>query len=146
MNTTFNKGIGVTPAETLFGYQLRQPAEANLLAEVSADNPRLELATVRKKIQSHITEDQAKQKLYYNKARREADRYKVGDVVLVLIITSAANTGSSKKLFPKFKSPFKVVKELFNDRYQVEDLREGHRKSVTVVSVEKLKPWVTAQA
>jgi hypothetical protein len=34
---------------------------------------------------------------------------------------------------------------LFNDRYEVEDLREGHRKGRLVVAVERMKPWITVQ-
>lgn len=101
------------------------------------DLARLDLVELRGKIQQHIVADQAKQKEYYDRARRDAATYKVGDLVLVFI-TSFPASG-------KFKGPFQVVRALPNDRYQVEDLREGHRKSLLVVAVEKLKPWVTAQ-
>lgn len=53
-------------------------------------------------------------------------------------------TGASRKLLAKFKGPFRVVKTLSNDRYDIEDLREGLRnKYRTVVAVGKMKPWVT---
>lgn len=65
--------------------------------------------------------------------------------MVLVLITSTQNSGSSKKLLPKFRGPFRVVAALFNDRYVVEDLREGRYKSRTVVAVEKLRPWTSAQ-
>jgi hypothetical protein len=144
MNTTFNKGIKTTPSEALMGYQPRPAAQAQLLAEIEVDLEHLNLAELRAEIQEHITTDQARQKQYYDKHRREADKYSKDDLVLVLI-TSTQNSGSSKKLLPKFRGAFRVVAALFNDRYVVEDLREGRYKSRTVVAVEKLRPWTSAQ-
>jgi transposase InsO family protein len=144
MSTTFNKGIKTTPSEALMGYQPRPAAQAQLLAEIEVDLEHLNLAELRAEIQEHITTDQARQKQYYDKHRREADKYSKDDLVLVLI-TSTQNSGSSKKLLPKFRGPFRVVAALFNDRYVVEDLREGRYKSRTVVAVEKLRPWTSAQ-
>ena len=61
-----------------------------------------------------------------------------------VLITSYANTGESKKLLPKFKGPFRVVNVLYNDRYEIEDLREGQRKSNIrmVVAADKIKKWI----
>lgn len=53
-----------------------------------------------------------------------------------------ANTGTSKKLLPKFKGPFRITCVLMNDRYEVQDLREGSRQMKTVVAADKIKPWV----
>lgn len=144
INTTFNKGIKLTPAEALLGYKPRPLAEASLLAEVQAQFERLDLVEVRRKMKDHIAVNQAKQKEYYDRSRREADKYEKGELVLVLI-TSVKNTGTSKKLTPKYRGPFKIVTVMFNDRYEVEDLREGYRKARTVVAVDKIRRWSAAQ-
>ena len=77
------------------------------------------------------------------KKRRDATNFNICDLVRVLI-TSYANTGESKKLLPKFKGPFRVVNVLYNDRYEIEDLREGQRKSNIrmVVAADKIKKWI----
>jgi hypothetical protein len=54
-------------------------------------------------------------------------------------------TGSSRKLLPKFKGPFTVTRVIFNDRYEVEDLRETRHNQRTVVSPDKIKRWITMQ-
>ena len=62
-----------------------------------------------------------------------------------MLIKSHVNTGVSKKLLPKFKGPFRVIKVLFNDRYELEDLREGVRKRNIrmVMAADKLQKWIT---
>ena len=145
MNTTHNKGIGTSPTEALMGYKPRPMAEAQILQEIQGEVERLDLAVLRPQIKAHITSDQAKQKERYDAARRQAKLYAKDDLVLVLV-TSEPNTNSSKKLLPKFKGPFRVRRALFNDRYEVEDLREGHRSRRTVVAVENMKPWVVFQS
>jgi len=76
--------------------------------------------------------------------RRDATKYKDGELVMIRI-TSDPATGSSKKLHPKFKGLFRVYKVLINNRYEVEDLREGHRRRRTVVAADHMKPWITVQ-
>lgn len=66
---------------------------------------RLDLDELRADIKKHIDQEQRQH----------------GELVMVLI-TSDPATGSSKKLYPKFKGPFRVHKVLINDRYEVEDL------------------------
>ncbi|CAH1998111.1 unnamed protein product, partial [Acanthoscelides obtectus] len=50
--------------------------------------------------------------------------------------------GASRKLVPKYKGPFKVTKVLYNDRYEVVDLRENYKRYKTVVAADKMKPWI----
>lgn len=144
LNTSFNKSINTTPVQALFGYQTRPMAEGSLLNSLQTVVDRINISELRDKVKDHITQDQQRQKARYDKHRREAERFQVGDLVRVLI-TSYANTGVSKKLLPKFKGPFRVVKVLFNDRYELEDLREGARRRNIrmVVAADKLQKWIT---
>jgi transposase InsO family protein len=144
LNTSFNKGINTTPVQALFGYQARPIAEASLLNSLRNEMQRVDIQGLRDRIKDHITEDQRKQKPRYDKKRREATVFGKGELVLVLI-TSEKCTGTSRKLLPKFRGPFRVVRALYNDRYEVEDLREGRHKARTVVAVDKMKKWITIQ-
>lgn len=75
MNTSFNQGIGTTPAEALMGYKAKTMAVARILHELQTEVQRLDLNELRKQISDHITEDQRRQKERYDKTRREATRY-----------------------------------------------------------------------
>lgn len=144
LNTTHNKGINTTPMKALIGCETRSAAEAPILSQVRDTVHQLDLAELRTNIEAHISQEQRAQKERYDKTRRDATKYNDGDLVLVQI-TSEPATGSSKKLHPKFKGPFQIYKVLINDRYEVEDLREGCRRNRTVVAADRMKPWITIQ-
>lgn len=144
LNTTFNKGINTTPTKALIGCETRSAAEATILAQIQDTVHRLNLDELRTDIKAHIDQAQQEQKERYDKARRNATKYNAGELVLVQI-TSDSATGSSRKLHPKFKGPFRIRKVLINDRYEVEDLREGSRRSRTVVAADRIKRWITTQ-
>lgn len=144
LNTTHNKSIDTTPMKSLIGCETRSAAEASLLSQIRDVVHRLDLDELRTDIQTHISQQQREQKERYDKARRDATKYGEGDLVLVQI-TSDPATGSSKKLHPKFKGPFRIRKVLINNRYEVEDLREGCRRSRTVAAADRMKPWITIQ-
>ncbi|CAH1988621.1 unnamed protein product [Acanthoscelides obtectus] len=126
----------------LIGYNSKHAAEATVLSAIQNEIDRLDLEEVRHKISGHIEDDQKKQKERYDKSRRNATQYNEGDLVSVLI-TSIPSTGTSHKLHAKYKGPFRVTKKLFNDRYEVEDLREGFKRKRTVVAADQVKAWVT---
>ncbi|KAK2577920.1 hypothetical protein KPH14_011865 [Odynerus spinipes] len=144
LNTCLNKGIGTTPTKALIGYETRSPAEGWLLSKIQEEVDRVDLRQHRERMGQHISESQKKQKEHYDRSQREATIYKSGDLVMVEV-TSEAATGSSRKLLPKFKGPFRVTRVLSNDRYEVEDLREGSRGKRTVAAVDRLKRWITVQ-
>jgi len=144
LNTMHNKGINTTPMKALIGCETRSMAKARILTEIQDVVHQLDLEELRSNIKTHIDQKQREQKEHYDQTRREAARYKSGDLVLVRITNDPA-TGSSKKLHPKFKGPFRIRKVLINDRYEVEDLREGGRQRRTVVAADNIKPWITVQ-
>lgn len=144
LNTAYNKGINTTPTKALIGCDVRSAAESSLLTEIRNELERVDLNELRESIAQHVTADQRKQKERYDRARREARKYNRGDLILVRI-TSEPSTGVSRKLTAKFKGPFRVYKILNNDRYEVEDIREGCKRVRTVVAVNHIKPWITIQ-
>lgn len=144
LNTSFNRGINSTPMTALIGYNSKHAAEATILNEVKDEIDRLDLEELRSKISDHIKEDQKKQKKRYDKTRRNATKYDEGDLVRILI-TSIPTTGASHKLDPKYKGPFRITKVIFNDRYEVEDLREGFKRKRTIVAADHIKKWISIQ-
>lgn len=98
---------------------------------------------IREDISHHVRTNQEAQKIYYDKKRSPAIKYKVGDLVRVERHVPA--TGTSKKLVPKFQGPYKITHVLDFDRYQIADTpltQKGNRRYSNVVAVDKIKPWL----
>ena len=54
--------------------------------------------------------------------------------------------GVSHKLIPRFKGPYKILRELRNDRYVVADIKgfqNTQRPYQGVWELANMKPWVT---
>nr|CAI5817411.1 unnamed protein product [Callosobruchus analis] len=131
---------GVSPLEALAGYKPRHVAESYILNEVQGNLGRVDIRALRRTISERISEDQKRQKERFDKTRAEATKYEEGQFVRINYTPPA--TGGSKKLLPTFKGPFRVIKVLPNDRYELEDLREGRKKRRSVAAVDSMKPWI----
>nr|CAI5827382.1 unnamed protein product [Callosobruchus analis] len=140
INCTVTKSTGVSPLEALAGYKPRHVAESYILNEVQGNLGRADIRALRRTISERISEDQKLQKERFDKTRAEATKYEEGQLVCINYTPPA--TGGSKKLLPTFKGPFRVIKVLPNDRYELEDLREGRKKRRSVAAVDSMKPWI----
>lgn len=123
------------------------PCEAFLGIPLKADNDMcvnetpVDVTQLRKQIAKKLEDNRLYQNEQFNKRRRPAPKYKIGDLVLTKII-SHTNTGTSKKLLLKYRGPFRVKEIIGNDRYKVVEDRHlsRSRKSYTgIVCVEQMK-------
>lgn len=117
-----HKTTGETPSKLLFGMNQRSiavDAIAEYLERSKIDNEHRDLEQLRTKAKKNIEESQERYKIYFDKKRKEPHKYKIGDYVMVRNFETTP--GISKKLIPRFKGPYKVVKELRNDRYVLQD-------------------------
>lgn len=140
LNGTLNKALGVTPSEALMGFRV---FNTRLLSEDENDCP-LDLTAIRSQMQTLIRAHQDEQKQRFDKGRITGRNYKVGDLIL-LRLTSTPNTGTSKKLQPKWRGPFRIAKVLENDRYEVTDIPGAVRSQVPykgLAGLENIKPWI----
>lgn len=151
LNNTFNKGIGKSPAEVVFGYRTSSQTE-NLLkasimetSEALGDNLETEREEIRKNVQENIEEKQKKMKATFDKTRAPTKVYSEGD--LVMIPNHNPEKGKSKKLAPKFRGPFKVTAVLDRDRYEISSISgHSHRQYKNIYPADQLKSWITFQA
>jgi transposase InsO family protein len=125
LNGTLNRAVGVSPSEALMGFRV---VSGGLLEP--EDRTPLDVTEIR---------------MVAHPERYQASRlYQEGDLVLIRISSTPA-TGSSQKLLPKWRGPFRVAKVLGNDRYEVKDIpgtgRSRLRYSV-VAAVDNMSPWV----
>jgi hypothetical protein len=143
LNTTVNKTTGKTPYELLLGYQPRQANDAFLSTEVCEVTRDDDLPATRIKIGKRISAKQAQQKTHYDKKRRAAPTYTVGQHVLIRKVIPT-NDGKSKKLLQHYSGPYEITKVLDSDRFVVRDLSgstRSQRHYEGVVSIDKMKPY-----
>nr|KAH0807678.1 hypothetical protein GEV33_015113 [Tenebrio molitor] len=143
LNTTVNKTTGKTPYELLLGYQPRQANDAFLSTEVCEVTRDDDLPATRIKIGKRISAKQAQQKTHYDKKRRAAPTYTVGQHVLIRKVIPT-NDGKSKKLLQHYSGPYEITKVLDSDRFVVRDLSgstRSQRRYEGVVSIDKMKPY-----
>ncbi|EFA07709.2 hypothetical protein TcasGA2_TC002186 [Tribolium castaneum] len=139
INGTINNAIGVTPSEALMGYRVVTNGLLNSDNQATKD-----VTTIREQMVEKMEEYQASQKQRFDAARCEGKHYSVGDLIL-LKITSNAPTGSSQKLLPKWRGPYRITKILGNDRYEVQNIPGLSRSRGTFISVaasENMRPWI----
>lgn len=141
INGTLNTAIGVPPSEALMGY--RVCSQGLMQTESVAARP-VDVTEVRRQMIERVERYQAQQKKQFDKGRSVAKTYQEGDLVLIRVTCNAA-TGVSQKLLPKWRGPFRVVKVLDNDRYEVRDIPGATRSRVAyqgVCGAENMRPWI----
>ena len=115
LNGSVNSALGVTPSEALMGFRVRP----NRVVNAAADP--VDVTKVREEIITRIAEDQRKQKERFDARRRKGHLYQVGDLVMTKVQCNPV-TGSSQKLMPKWRGPFRVTKLLDHDRFEISDI------------------------
>lgn len=136
INSTKHRVTQHTPAELLFGFQLRTDSDIQMSEEETID-----VTKIRKEAAKNLEQNRVKQDLAFNKKRGPPKYFSVGDLVVTRTNSFPANQ-ESKKLLPKFRGPFKVIEVLPNDRYRVkEDLHteRSSRPYEGIVAAEDIK-------
>lgn len=98
---------------------------------------------------TNFAAEQLKQKEYFDRKRKPANTYKVGDQVLIQ--KQDMTQGTSRKLLLPYDGLVIVKKDLPHDRYRLTDMPNSHRSTKTtacsekVIAVDKMKPWVPSR-
>ena len=85
----------------------------------------------------NIIKIQAENKKGFNKNRIKAQSYNINDLIAV----KRTQFGPGLKLKPKFIGPYKVIKKLAHDRYQVEKVGDVEGPLVVNTVAEYMKKW-----
>lgn len=102
---------------------------------------------IRSEVDQFINKSQEQQKHRFDRKRKEAKKYDIGD--LVRVERTSHTVGKSRKLLPKLLGPYKVTKVLGNDRYEVIDTpitKKGRSNYTGVFAVDKIFPWTCFNA
>lgn len=144
LNNTNQKTTGRTPAEVMFGTSMNaelDPKLNEIRRNTREDN---DVIAIREEVKDRIQEEQGKQKANYDKNRKPARLYKEGELVKITKV-AFNNDGKSTKLLPSYIGPYRVVKVLGNDRYQlasIPGLTGSKNKRKTTVVADRMQPWV----
>lgn len=145
LNNTVNKTTGKMPSEVLFGIAPVGASDGAMNSVVSEVHECEDREIVRSKVSERVRKEQEKQKETFDKKRKKAHIYKIGDLVRVEREINNSVPGQSKKLLPKFSGPYRVAQILGNDRYEIEDTpitkKPGRPLYKAVFSVDKIHRW-----
>ena len=144
LNNTTQKSIGRSPAEVMFGTAMDAELDPKLNEVRRNTREDNDIITIREEVKDRLREQQVKQKQYYDKDRKPARNYKVGELVKITKV-AFHNEGKSTKLMPSYLGPYRVVKALGNDRYKlaaIPGLTSTKRKRNTTVAADRMLPWV----
>lgn len=144
LNNTSQKITGRTPAEVMFGTSMNSEVDAKLNEIRRNAREDTDVIRIREEVKDRLHDQQIKQKEYYDKSRKPAREYKMGELVKVTKV-AFSNEGKSTKLLPSFIGPYTVVKVLGNDRYRlaaIPGLTSTKSKRKTTVAADRMLPWV----
>lgn len=145
INNTVHATSGTTASELLMGYRPRHMADAVLTTELDEAGTRSKrsMSEIKDQAFRNVEDTQKRQKVAFDKKRKEATRYNKRDLALVL---RSKVGGGSRKLLPNYRGPFEVAATLPNDRYVLSELKGSHRVQKapfkSVEAVDRMKPWV----
>lgn len=140
VNSTRHRVTQRTPFELVLAYQVTGPNNNPLNREIKDLNETLGNSVERRAVAELLDANRAQLSAQYDRKRKKAREYEVGDIVFVR--GKAAATGESRKLSSKYRGPYEVKKVLGNDRYLISDI-EGERQSTReyngVASADRIK-------
>lgn len=138
LNNSYQRSIDRSPFQLLFGVKMRCPEDVRLSEVVSQECVQLfdeERENERAEARLKISEEQRNTKRQFDRKRRGAKVYEVGDLVAI----SRTQFGSHLKIAKRFLGPYRVTKQKRNDRYDVEKvgLHEGPNRTSTCAEYMK---------
>lgn len=142
INSTVSRSTGTTPFELLVGVKMRNAEDVELAKQLD-EALRHDFCEKRQEQRSlakaNITKIQEENKKSYNRKRKPAIKYKVGDLVAI----QRTQFGRGLKLCPKFLGPYQVTQVKRNDRYGVQKIGQHEGANVTSSSADLMKPWIS---
>ncbi|KAL2082518.1 hypothetical protein ACEWY4_022336 [Coilia grayii] len=148
LNSSVHETTGVSPAELQLGRKLRSPMDKLLLGRnPPPDTLRYDVEKRLRDLQEQVAETSKKAKhrqlCNYNKKRREVTYHEKDRVWVRSHPQSCAGRKFSAKLAPKWKGPYRVLKQVGPVNYSL--VREDTGEDLCTVHVANIKPcYLTA--
>lgn len=145
LNGSHQRSIGTTPFKLLFGVSMKRKEDvriAELLEENFVEQFMEKRDGEREAAKQQILRVQDENKREFNKKRKSANKYAVGDLVAI----KRTQFVNGNKLAGKFLGPYQVIKSKANERYDVEKTGHHEGPKATSTGAEFMKPWSSSEA
>ncbi|KAK2578975.1 hypothetical protein KPH14_002455 [Odynerus spinipes] len=139
VNGTYQRSIKSTPFELLFGLKMRHANDPKFLELINDEVQAVftdAREEARRKAKEEIAKVQAENVRDYNRRRKKATKYQMGDLVAI----KRTQLGGGLKMRIKFLGPYRVSRIMGKDRYEVENMG-GEGPLTTSCSADHMKPW-----
>lgn len=141
LNNTPSRSTGRTPYQLMFGTQTRLKNNPEIREMIESEWERMfeeERDDVRQVAKEKIAEIQRENLKTFNKKRKAALKYSIGDLVAI----KRTQLGPGLKFRNKFLGPYRITRVMRNDRYAVVKIGECEGPQETYTSVDYMKPWL----
>lgn len=145
LNATFQRSINSTPFELLMGVKMRNAEDikvAQVISDELINNFIDSRERLRQEARSRILEVQDENRRQFNRRRKEANQYAVGDLVAI----KRTQFGTGLKVKAKYLGPYEVAAVKGNDRYELHKFGESEGPHKTSSSADQMKPWASLAA
>lgn len=142
INNTVHRVTRKTPSEIIFKYKPILFKDNPLTIELTKLNKELnpEGDNDNDNIPELLENNRTIIKTQFDKKRRAAPELSKGDIVMIRSEPPAS--GESRKLLPKYRGPYEVVKSIGNDRYLIQDIKgesQSSRVYKGILPIDRLK-------
>lgn len=145
LNSTHHRSIASTPFRLMFGVEMRQKPQVNLveaLEESFIEQFQAKRAEARLDAKHQIQKIQNENKQTFDKKRKAAKSYTVNELVAI----KRTQFVNGNKLAEHFFGPYKVTNKKANERYDVEKVGNHSGPNITSTSAEYMKKWFSSGA
>ena len=139
-----HESTGVTPAELNLCRPLKGPLDVELKphlcdTDTSAYTTAKQLAEFQKMVNGNMEKARQRQKINYDKGRRDVDFSEKDRVWIKAHPYSRADKSYMAKLAPRWKGPYRVIRHVRPLNFEV--VLEETGENIRVVNVAQIKPF-----
>lgn len=144
INGTITRSTGRAPFSLMFGTKMKNPEDVELMKVMEDaiindfDEHRV---AERAEAATKIHKLQAENAQQFNKKRKAATLYILDELVAIERVRPV----KGGKFHPQMLGPYRVVRVLRNDRYEVEKVGLGEGPIRTSVPADRMKPWTDGE-
>jgi len=140
INSTYQRSVGMSPFEALFGIKMKQQEDVQLLTVLEQEYVQLfnrERDNLRDVAKQNILKVQEENQRLYNKHRKKAPEYKEGELVAIRRTQFAPGL----KIKTPYLGPYKISQVKGNDRYEMVKVGSGEGPLITTSAADYMKAY-----
>ncbi|CAK1597720.1 unnamed protein product [Parnassius mnemosyne] len=137
INHTIHDTTKYSPYELMFAHK------KNLVPDLTGNSLEISCKEKRKRASEKIRKKQKYMETKCNESRKEAKKYRKGELVLWNNAFTNSETGVSRKIDKMYAGPYKIIQVYLNDRYKIRSVKgmKGYKSFVAMVPAGSLRPY-----